>query len=161
MLTKDAMEDPICNWSFPYTHCVCLIKGFKTVLLNPFVRSDQAIVVCCSFWYLGKPKIYISILYYVTSFFSKIPRRKEVVEFEEIKIKKKFSNIPSNLKCNVRNVNMLCLLLQDTAAVFIYFFRSGYLRWSLYLCLGHCSGYRQFDSRILNIRKSLHRVSLS
>ena len=60
---------------------------FKTVFLNPFIHSDQAIVVfCCnrsSFWYLGKPKIYIWRLYYVTSFFSKIPRRKEVVEFED------------------------------------------------------------------------------
>ena len=157
------------------------IMGFKAVLVNPLIRCDQVIVVgCCnwsSFWYLGKPKLDIWRLYYVTSFFSKIPRRKEVVEFEEFTFfLKALPNIPPNLKCNVLYVNMLLgSLVDEILNVNIFyvkslftryccvhiFFRSGYLSSSLYLCLGHCSGLIEFDQRILNIRKSLHRLSWS
>ena len=52
-----------------------------------------------------------------------------MVEFEEIKIKKKNPEYPIQFEMygTVCKYVMLCLLLQDTAAVFIYFFRSGYL----------------------------------
>ena len=106
---KDAMEDPIFNWSFPYTHCVCLIKGFKTVLLNSFVCRYQAFllfVVPFGIW--GNLKFIFGD--YITShpFSRRFQEEKKWLNLRKLKLKKKIPNIPPNLKCTVLYVNMLC-----------------------------------------------------
>lgn len=67
------------------------------------IRLLLFVVIEVLFGIWGNLKMYIWRLYYVTSFFLKIPRRKEVLEFEELKFLKICRNLKKYL---LKHVNL-------------------------------------------------------